>query len=94
MARHSQKPDDALFTCKNCKDNNCTECVDVLRVVYTDHMICRCSRADHNGEPRDSQIADPISGDIYGPGLRVTKAGEIVSLKANPMINPFRGDPT
>lgn len=77
MARHDQRPDDRLMVCKNCKDGNCSACVDVLRAAYADDLICRCTRRNHMGEPVDQQIKDPETGTVYGPGLSVSELGEI-----------------
>lgn len=38
------------FVCDRCKKADCENCIDVLRSVYTDKMICRCNRARHSGE--------------------------------------------
>jgi hypothetical protein len=77
MARHDQKPDDRHFVCSNCHNGNCFECVDVLRMVYTDETICRCTRRGHDGEPNSQQILDPETGAVYAPGLVVSEDGEV-----------------
>lgn len=77
MARHDQRPSRSLMTCQKCKAGNCAECVDVLRMVYTDDPICQCRRKNHAGEPRDSQVADPETGTVFTPGLSVTQDGEV-----------------
>lgn len=56
------------MVCAACKADKCTECVDVLRSVYTDDTICQCQRRNHAGEPRDQQIADPDTGTVHTPG--------------------------
>lgn len=65
------------FVCTRCKANQCEQCVDVLRALYSDRMICKCRRKNHNGEPMDQQIADPTTGDVYAPGLVVREDGTI-----------------
>lgn len=77
MARHDQQADDRHFICTNCTDGKCEECVDILRMVYTDETICRCRKRGHAGEPRDSQVLDPETGDVIGPGLKVGLNGEV-----------------
>lgn len=77
MARHSQKPTRRLMICKPCKDGSCGSCVDILRSVYTDKMICQCDRRGHDGEPINNQILDPETGTVYAPGLEVSANGEV-----------------
>lgn len=77
MSKHSQRPDKSLMTCMRCKNGDCNNCVDVLRMVYTDQTICQCTRKNHSGEPVDQQIADPFTGAIHAPGLTVEPNGEI-----------------
>ena len=77
MAKHDQKVEQKHMVCSNCKAGRCEECVDILRILYTDKMICECTRKNHNGEPRDQQILDPESGTVYGPGLTVSEDGEV-----------------
>lgn len=77
MARHYKSLPKALTTCKNCKNGNCNECVDVLRSVYTDDLICTCTRKNHFGEPADNQVADPFDGSVHGPGAVVSESGEV-----------------
>lgn len=65
------------FVCTHCKAEDCSHCIDVLRVVFDMELICHCSRRDHSGEPRDQQIRDPETGTVYAPGLSVTEDGEV-----------------
>jgi len=46
VARHSQVVPDV--TCKNCRDNNCRECLDTLRLQYTDERLCSCPKSKHD----------------------------------------------
>jgi hypothetical protein len=77
MARHDQKTDRRHMVCKACEVGNCVECIDVLRMVYTNKTICECIRQNHSGEPRDQQILDPESGTVFAPGLKVTIDGTV-----------------
>lgn len=65
------------MVCVPCRRGDCTECVDVLRSVYTDVMVCQCTRENHDGEPVRQQILDPETGTVYAPGLEVTIDGEV-----------------
>lgn len=55
------------MVCKNCKEGDCEQCVDVLRSVYSKIPICQCIRKNHAGEPVDNQIIDPFTESVYGP---------------------------
>lgn len=77
MGKHDQRPDKRLMTCKNCQDGNCQNCVDVLRSVYSEELICQCTRKNHGGEAINNQIKDPVSGDVYGPAATITEGGEV-----------------
>lgn len=74
---HSQKTDPRQMTCFNCRNGHCENCVDVLRMVYSDEMICTCTRKNHLGEPIANQIKDPESGTVYAPGLTVSELSEV-----------------
>lgn len=78
MARHDQQAVDALWICVSCKKNKCASCVDVLRAVYADTAICRCTRRNHDGDALNEQILDPETGSVHGPGLTVTEDGEVI----------------
>lgn len=78
MARHDQKPDKRLMTCTNCKKGKCEECVDVLRAVYSDEMVCECIRKNHSGDPSENQIVDPFTQSVHGPGAEITVDGEVI----------------
>lgn len=77
MARHDQRGKESTFVCTHCQESRCSECVDILRVIYTNQMICKCKRTEHTGEPVDQQIQDPETGTIYTPGLTVSRDGEV-----------------
>lgn len=77
MARHSQEPDKKYFICVHCKLGHCYECIDILRMVYTDEMLCRCTKAKHNGELVEAQIKDPETNTVYGPGMTVDELCEV-----------------
>lgn len=74
--RHSQKP--PIFVCSHCQAGNCEYCVDVLRALFSQKMICECKRARHLGEPVEQQIADPFTGTVHAPGLVVEADGTVV----------------
>lgn len=80
-AKHSQKVAGGLMTCPDCIKGNCEGCVDRLRLLVQDDRICTCKKSGHEdamqGEARLKQIADPETGDIHGPGLVVTRNGEV-----------------
>ncbi len=77
MSRHAQRVEPKHLTCTNCQQGNCTLCVDVLRMSYTDKTICQCTRQGHAGEARDNQIVDPETGAVYAPGLTVELDGSV-----------------
>lgn len=39
--------------------------------------MCNCKIEGHDGEPIRSQIKDPITGDVFGPGVKITMDGEV-----------------
>lgn len=65
------------FVCQNCKEGKCIECVDILRILYTSDMICKCKRRGHSGEPSDEQILDPTTGDVYAKALVIKRNGRV-----------------
>lgn len=65
------------FVCEKCKAADCENCVDVLRAIYSDKMICMCNRARHSGEPVNEQIRDPETGAVHTPGLIISENGEV-----------------
>ena len=66
------------FVCSHCKEGDCENCTDIVRIiVLKKDPICGCERPNHSGEPVNNQIADPETGTVYGPGLSVTKEGEV-----------------
>lgn len=75
--RHDQLGDAPTFVCTSCKADNCEQCVDVLRSVYSQQTICRCRRKNHAGEPKDQQVSDPFTGTVYGPGMRIKLDGTV-----------------
>lgn len=72
------------MTCPECVKGNCQNCVDRLRLIYRDDRICTCQKSDHGdamqGEARRVQVQDPMTGDVYGPGLKVTQDGDVSQL--------------
>jgi hypothetical protein len=65
------------MVCVPCRRGDCNECVDILRLAYTEVPVCQCTRQNHNGEPINQQILDPETGTVYAPGLEVTRDGEV-----------------
>lgn len=79
MAKHDQRPDKSVMICVNCRENNCANCVDVVRSVYTDDMICKCTRKNHLGEPFSQQIKDPETGSVFGPHAVIKEDGTVTT---------------
>lgn len=77
MGRHDQTPKKKDMTCPACKKGECGACVDILRSVYTDDLICTCTRQNHLGEPAAQQIRDPFDGSVHGPHVVVSEDGEV-----------------
>ena len=65
------------FVCYFCLRNECTYCIDIMRWCQDRPLICNCKQVGHSGEPRDKQILDPTTGEIFAPGLKVTKEGKV-----------------
>jgi len=65
------------FVCTKCQAGDCENCIDVIRAVMSDVLICKCRRKAHSCEPVDQQIKDPFTGAVHAPGLTVTKEGEV-----------------
>lgn len=66
------------WVCSGCKENTCSNCIDVMRVgVLALDPICQCSKPKHSGEPRNNQVMDPITETVYGPELSVDKDGTV-----------------
>lgn len=78
MSRHMQRPSKTHLVCTNCKKGNCSACVDVLRTLYTDDFICRCTRRGHSGEPNLKQVEDPFTGNIHGPCAVIHPDGKVI----------------
>lgn len=72
--------DPKRMVCAGCLRNRCNECVDVLHALWGLDLICTCKRVGHEGEPRDQQIADPETGAVYTPGLKIATDGEVEKL--------------
>ena len=89
--KHTQKGmHEVAFVCLWCKEGNCTNCVDILRMVIEGApSICKCKRHNHSGEARDQQILDPETGAVHGPGLVVDKDGTVTRTD-----NPDQRDST
>ena len=79
MKKHAQRPDSRDMTCPSCRKGNCANCVDVLRAVYSEQMICTCTRQGHAGEAVGNQVADPFTGSVYGPHSVIKEDGTVVS---------------
>jgi hypothetical protein len=77
MSRHDQRPKPRDMTCPACKKGECSNCVDILRAIYSEEMICTCTRANHAGEANVEQVLDPFTGSVHGPGATVTADGEL-----------------
>lgn len=52
----------------------------MLHALWGLDLICTCKRVGHEGEPRDQQIADPETGAVYTPGLKIAIDGEVEKL--------------
>jgi hypothetical protein len=77
-AKHDQRTIPPGWVCTNCRDSNCNNCLDIVRlIVFRAPPLCTCKRKDHAREARDKQIRDPETGTVYGPGLQVTIDGEV-----------------
>lgn len=74
------KIDPKRMVCAHCLHDNCSACVDVVRALFGMELICTCTRKGHSGEPRDSQVLDPDTGDVYGPGSVIRANGEVERL--------------
>lgn len=70
---HRQNASKALMTCLPCRMDGCGDCVDKIMLLLGRPQICGCERQLHDekiqGEPRLEQIRDPVTGDVYAPGL-------------------------
>lgn len=65
------------FVCHLCQKGRCDKCIDIINVILDRKLVCKCTRRDHSGEPRDKQILDPTTGEVFAPGLKVTEDGEV-----------------
>lgn len=79
MAKHDQRPDNRMMVCPNCQKGNCENCVDVLRILYSEELICQCTRKDHAGEAVNQQIKDPETGSVYGPHSVIHEDGHVIT---------------
>lgn len=82
MKRHNQQgegrfPPKEPFACSHCKAGNCNKCIDVMRVIYSQELICKCDRPGHSGEPTENQILDPETGAVHGPNVVVSADGQV-----------------
>lgn len=79
--KHVQKAGGAMMTCSSCVSGLCENCVDRLRLVYSDNPICSCRKGGHEdavtGEPRRQQILDPETNSIHTPGLVISPDGDV-----------------
>lgn len=75
---HDQRPDKRSMTCPACKKGECNRCIDVSLVLAGRPLICTCTRKNHDGEPRDKQVLDPISeATVIGPGMMIDLDGNV-----------------
>lgn len=79
MSKHNRQGigNSGTFVCTRCQADDCKNCVDVLRTIYTDQMICKCKRIGHDGEPVDQQVVDPFTESVHGPAAEITVDGEV-----------------
>ena len=79
MSRHNRQGvgNSNSFVCIRCKQDDCENCVDILRVIYTDATICKCKRKGHSGEAVEKQVKDPFDGTVYGPEATIGEDGEV-----------------
>lgn len=79
--KHDQKVADAMMACPNCRNGNCGNCVDKVLLILQKDPTCTCKKSGHadavQGEARLNQIKDPETSDVYGPGLKVTRDGDV-----------------
>lgn len=75
------------WVCTHCQAGNCTNCIDIMRVVADLGEICKCRRKNHSGEPVLQQVADPTTGSVFGPGMEVTQDGEFLR-SVPPAVEP------
>lgn len=68
------------WRCLSCTSGHCERCTDIVMIVMDREPICECTAEGHSGEPSGRQILDPITGDVYTPGLRVTNEGKVEYL--------------
>lgn len=79
-AAHDQRSTPQDWSCDKCRGNDCNNCIDIMRVVVLGlPQLCYCKRKGHDGEANEKQITDPTTGTVWGPGLRVTTEGEVLS---------------
>lgn len=78
---HGQETAPALMNCPECRAGNCEGCPDRVFLILGKDPICTCGKAGHQdaiaGEPRRLQVEDPFTGDVHGPGLKVSKEGVV-----------------
>lgn len=82
MSKRSGKSriDKRRMVCAPCLKGDCDNCVDVIHAALRMPEICTCTRKGHGGEPALNQIKDPVTGDVYTPGLVVRENGEVERL--------------
>lgn len=77
--KHNQRPDKNMMVCPSCKKGDCNNCVDVLRTVYSQELICQCTRQGHSGEMNLEQIKDPFNNTVYGPHAVIKEDGTVIT---------------
>ena len=70
------------FICVKCQADECVGCIDVMRVVWDQKLICKCPRPGHDGEPVGKHILDPFDYSIHAPNLVVGHNGRVTWIKS------------
>lgn len=78
--------------CVPCLEGRCQDCVDVIHVVLDMPLICKCTRANHSGDPTNRQIVDPEDGTVYGPCARIEVDGKVIIEHQKPIEITEMGD--
>lgn len=92
MGKHSQRPDRKYKVCLACQSGNCEGCVDVLRALFADDLICECTRPRHGGEPL--QIQDPETSVVYSGCAEVHPDGKVIFNHRNAVqVSQVEGQP-
>jgi hypothetical protein len=70
------------FICVRCQAGTCTGCIDVMRVVWDQKLICECPRPGHDGEPTGKRVLDPFDGSIHAPNAVIKADGTVDYIKS------------